>query len=315
MEATVLIHLPQWESSRDFIELEKGITLCRTEGTETEKLYNELCETRHVDDGDPFNFATHVHFSDNIDLGRIVEWRGPFSAVSQVCNLIAICSATPLGMCRLILRGTDHGRPWIHTEIIYDHSPGVDVLHTHPESIHGGGGGSASKGGGRFPLLNETVLSRIAQCWRVYTELDRVGSDRDHRVQNALSYFFYSWNSYYLDHTCLNLAIVLESLFAPPSPLEVSHQIAFNASRFYGDSRSQREELYRTVRKFYSIRSQIVHGGKPEEKSLSSITPQVFCLCAEILQRILGDRDNALRFSSGEKRKKLINEWLFGDEV
>jgi hypothetical protein len=315
MEATVLIHLPQWESSRDFVELEKGITLCRTEGTETERLYKELCETRYVDDGDPFNYGAHVHFSESIGLGRIGEWSGPFSAVSQACNLIAICSASPLGMCRLILRATDHDQPWIHTEIIYDHSPGVDVLQTHPASVKSGSDGNVLAGGGRSSPLNDTVLDRIAQCWGVYTELDRIGSDADHRVQNALSYFFYSWNSYYLDHVCLNLAIVLESLFAPPSPQEVSHQIAFNVSRFYGASRSQREELYKTVKRFYSIRSQIIHGGMPEEGNLSSITPQVFRLCAGILQRIVGDRDNALRFSSAEKRKKLISEWLFGDEA
>ncbi len=315
IESTLLIHLMQWKASQDTYVLDDWVTLHRTAGSAVEKEYHMLCETRNIDDGDPFEFTTHVHISENIDLGEHLDLRGPHSIIARLCNVLTISTARPLGMCRIIAKNNDPEYIWTHTEILFDYNPSFELLISYPDGINFGGDGSVSTHGGPPAVVDDITLKRMKHCWNTLRKLRDSTRVDNHRLQNSLTYYFYSWNSYDLEQTCLNLAIVLESLFAPYSRDEIAHQVAFNVSRFVGDSPDVREQVYRTVKKFYNLRSEVVHGGKPKVKDLYLQTPEMFYLCTRILARLLIEEDLALTFSTEESRQNLLRSWLFGRET
>ncbi len=312
MKSAILVHLLGWRSERTEFELDGGVTLCRTEGTEVERLYHHLCEAQKIDEGDPFNFPSHILLSDEAHDDFFADWGGPFSAISRCCNIIAICTSSPLGMCRLLTTKDDFHSEWIPSQRVYDQGPDLAVLRGYPDFLEISSDTAITVQGEHFPALDDEIMRRIAVCWSTHLRLLSTRDIDNHRIDNALSYFFYSWRSYYLDHVCLNLAIVLESLFAPSSAQEVSHQIAFNVSRFCEKNPVKREDIYKTIKKFYAVRSQIVHGGRPRNGDLFAQTPRVFHLCARILDTILSDYALAQRFCHEEKRRTLFSEWLFG---
>jgi len=313
MKSAVLIHVLDWRSDATDFALEGGVRLCRTQGSEVEKLYHHLCETDNVDQGEPFSYSSHILLSDETHDELFPYWGGPFSVISRCCNIITVCTSSPPGMCRLICTKDDFRSLCIPSEIIYEESDDADILRTyHPDWLSVSSDGTVTATNVRAPLLDATTMQEIAACWSTHLKLLSTSDINNHRIDNALGYFFYAWRSYYLEHACLNLAIVLESLFSPPSAQEVSHQIAFNVSRFCEKTPLEREAIYKMIKHFYGTRSQIVHGGKAKDRDLYIFTPQVFHLCARVLKSILSNYSLSLRFCREEERSTLFNEWMFG---
>ncbi len=131
------------------------------------------------------------------------------------------------------------------------------------------------------------------------------------RVKRALDFFFYSWRAFYIEHTCLNLAIAFETLFSPFTETEISHQIAYNVCRFYGVNAEQREEIYHLMKKFYKYRSIIVHGGETDNPNNERLTVRVFKIFCSIMERILLNRNLLNKMNDNTERKKLFNNFLF----
>ena len=131
------------------------------------------------------------------------------------------------------------------------------------------------------------------------------------RIHNALDFFFYAWRSYYMPHVCMNLAIVLETLFSPAANTDISQRVAFHVCRFCGNSEDERVALFTMIKKFYGLRSKIVHGDKPKEHELYELTPRVFHLVAWLLSRLLSDWELVETFGNDKKREKMMNQWLF----
>jgi hypothetical protein len=312
MKSAVLIHLLDWRSEAAQFDLEGEVSLCRTAGSEVERLYHHLCEADNLDDGDAYSFHSHILISDSAHDELFPYWGGPFSVVSRCCNTIALCTSCPLGMCRLISSRDDFHTSWI-SSVIYEQNPNVEILRAYPDCMAVSSDGTVTVKGEQFPALDGGTMREIATCWNTQLRLLSTRGTHNHRIENALSYFFYSWRSYYLDHVCLNLAIVLESLFSPSSSQELSHQIAFNVSRFCEKGAKEREAIYRTIKRFYAVRSQIVHGGKAKDRDLFTLTPEVFHLCARILKSILSNYAIAQRFCREEERSTLFREWMFGE--
>jgi|GEM_PF-2098929 len=311
MKSAVLVHLLGWCSERTSFELGGGVSLCRTDGSDVEKLYLHLCRTQNVDQGEPFHFPSHILLSEEAHDELFPYWGGPFSVVSRVCNVITVCTSNPFGMCRLISSSDDFQTAWIPSSVIYEQNPDLEILRAYPDFLKVSAD-SVMTMGEHFPRLDDAALNGIKTCWSNQLKLLSSRETDNHRIDNALSYFFYSWRSYYVEHMCLNLAVVLESLFSPSSQQELSHQIAFNVSRFCGQTPEERAVTYKTTKRFYAVRSQIVHGGKAKHYDLYTLTPEVFHLCARILKAILSDYALALRFCQEEKRRAYFKEWLFG---
>jgi hypothetical protein len=232
--------------------------------------------------------------------------------LAQVVTCVNLCVLSPIGMCRAITSADGFEDQCWPSQLAYDENPDLEILRVPPESILPDSSGAFTLADFRYPVLNAESLSDIRRCWRSFRTLFANADDSDmHRLRNSLNYFFYAWRSYYMDHMCLNLAIVLESLFAPPSQGELAHQIAFNASRFLATDPLEREAVYSLIKSFYGVRSHIVHGAEPRVERLYRCTPSVYWLCADILKRLLDNPDMARRFCLAEERQQLLREWTF----
>jgi len=312
MKSAVLMHLLLWETDDASFDMGDGVSLWNASGTRVEGLYHHLCETENLDQGEPFSFTSYVLMQDAAHDEIWLYWGGPFSVISRVCNAIAVCTSIPLGMCRLLTTKDGFRTLWIPSDVIYEMNPEHDFLAADPKDIQVSGD-SISVSNVRFPRLNDVTLADIRTLWDTSKRLHSSSKLDPHRVDNAMSYFFYAWRSYYMEHVCLNLSIVLEALFSPSSQHELAHQIAFNASRFLGKTSEERGEVYAVVKRFYAIRSRIVHGAKAKDRDLYRLVPRVFHLCAGILKGILLDCDLAVRFCNKDQRQELLDSWLFGE--
>ena len=312
MKSAILIHCLDWAADGSEFNLGQGVSLCRTNGSDVERLYHQVCETQNVDEGDPFSYDAHVLLTEEALDDSYPYWGGPFSIISRCCNFIALCTSSSLGMCRLLTSKDDFNTSWTPSMIIYEDHPDAEILRAYPDFLSMAADGTITTTNERFPVLDDSTLQIIARCWDTYHTLRLSNNIDNHRIANALSYFFYSWRSYYMDHVCLNLAILLETLFSPSSTQELSHQISFNVSRFYENTGEKQEALYKKVKRFYAVRSQIVHGGQAKDKGLYTLTPEMFHLCSQILIHILSNTDVATRFCHEKERTRLLSEWMFG---
>lgn len=281
----VLVHWPRWEAEEQLFILSEGISVCSTKNHPVFESYVKMCEMDGLDSGEPFNYE--VMFLFDSDKESSPEWDSPYTNVSKLCNIMAICTASPLGMIRLLfVEGNSDYR--MQTRTLYYEGPEAVTLNDD------------------FPEINSLVLSKMKKCWQTYKSLT------EGRMTNALSYYFYSWRVHFIQHTCINLSIVLESLFSPNTNGEVTHQIAFYASRFMGENRLQRQAIYKNVKSFYHQRSRIVHGGMPNYEVMSKSTASMFASCSHLLEKLLLDYDLANRFNDKSKREELLAGMLYG---
>ncbi|PKQ46494.1 hypothetical protein CSW08_02905 [Confluentibacter flavum] len=123
-------------------------------------------------------------------------------------------------------------------------------------------------------------------------------------------FFYFSWNTLSLELTGISISIVLETLFSPHSNSELTHQIAYNIASFTGKEKQEKTELYKYVKKYYSIRSKLVHGETVKEEELNSIPPFFKFIC-DIILKIISDDKLIHVFNDNQKRKEFLNDKLF----
>ena len=295
----VMLHLVKWKvEGSDRIELSEGIHVCRSAGTPVYALYEVLAKRDHPEQDKPFDWATHIeaHLEDTkwlYDLG------GHRSVASRLCNLVTISLGKPVGHATFLASSNSFAtleysdRPHAHTllqsDLIYEQQPS-------------------------HLIMNGARADELKQMWQSELGLRKGDGNSEGNVAGSLDYFLYSWRAYYREQACINLCIAMEQLFSPSGNTELTHRIAFNASRFLGTDAESRRGVYDDVRSFYGIRSRIVHGDKMNAKAaalLESLMPKVFRLCAAALKRILMDETLIRQFSSKDGRLELFNSWLF----
>lgn len=156
--------------------------------------------------------------------------------------------------------------------------------------------------------LNHETFEILKSAWRTLKTLNY--PEFHPRVINAFDFYYFSWNSINLHSTTINLSVVLETLFSPSSTNELSHQIAYNVAKFLYSDRKERIAGYQFVKKFYSIRSKLVHGGDIKSQDLV-IVVEFFKLISSILLTILTDITLFNTFNEDRMRKKFLEEFLF----
>jgi len=312
LETVALLHLLEWNADDLVFDLGGGVSLRRTVGSDVERLYDHLCETRMVDNGEALWCPTHIHLADQAHDDLWLDWAGPYSVISRVCNTITLCTAVPVRRARLIVGREGLQADRTQSFVIYEQSPVVEFLAAYPDSLDVSAKGITARGE-RFPALDLEHLQAIRTCWQSQQAMLAPEGSSTHRVENALAFYFYAWRAYYMEQVCLNLAVGLESLFAPVSQQELSHQIAFNMSRFCAESAGERRSTYRAAKRFYSLRSSIVHGGRARQHDLFAQTPEMFHRCSGILKRVLQDSALVESFGDEKKRRMVLDGWLFGD--
>ena len=178
-------------------------------------------------------------------------------------------------------------------------------------ALHLGGWGTLPLVTRAAVFVKEPFVQELQTAWAA-VETNRKTRASNRRVQNALTYFYYAWNSQYLEQTCLNLAIVLETLFAPHSAGESTHQISFNLSRFLGSSPDEREAVYEFFKnQFFLVRGIIVHGDTPSRKHPAKIVEEAFLKVSQILRSILLDKQLLQTFMDEARRRRFLRDFLF----
>ncbi|MDP9268684.1 MAG: HEPN domain-containing protein [Acidobacteriota bacterium] len=287
----VLLHGFAWAGEAPEAPIAAGITLCRMSGTPVEFWYHKLCAEQGVDDGDPFQYEAFLLLKPRHD-DYYLNFGDPLSRVDRLLNLVTVITGGLVGMSRILVL-EDGFRSVRETHVVF-------ALFGQTEFLQG-----------KWPALTGTVCGEIAAAWKLTEELWESEKSRG-RIANALLFFYTAWRSHYIEHICLNLAVCLEILFAPNSQFETAHQIAFNISRFVSDRPAERQSAFRQVKRFYAVRSAIVHGGIPSDGKVIDATVEMFPVTVTILRKLLLDREWALRFSSDEERRKLFDGYLFG---
>jgi hypothetical protein len=291
IELALLLH-PIATLNSPFELLAEGITIANLENSTVQTLYFKLCEEENCDDGEPLSYRVYLHITATPDHQYFLDFGDPYSIIDRLENTLAIVLSSPMRFSRVIY--SDNG---------FDTALGTVALHS-------GGPQTDFLESNKLFKINSKTIQDIRQIWENSESIWRKQKARG-RLLNAMTYFYYAWNSLYLDQTCINLAITLENLFAPHSASESTHQICFNISRFCKKSFEERKQIYIEFKRFYALRSTIVHGGIPDEDKLVDFVVNTFPIVASILKSILLDNDSINIFSDETKRKHLFEKYLF----
>lgn len=290
-QLALLIVPLKWIGAESQCQIGDHIIFGRTEDTPVIKLYNHLREIRRIDDEDSSGYGTYALFRPESDGDSLLNVGDPFSTADRFANACAIIASRPMVFSRAI---------WSHDAFLS--ADGTTALHT-------GGSGTFGLSLRSATNVDASFVQELRQVWEA-TQINRKTRDANHRLRNALMYFYYAWNSQYLEQTCINLAIVLENLFAPHAAGESTHQICFNLSRFLATTHDERKETYEFYKRFFSIRAAIVHGGELR-KQPPIVVATAFSKVSEILKSILLDRRLTHTFGDENQRKHLLEGYLF----
>jgi len=297
-----------WQCSTEQVTLGESLTIESLSTSIVQILYHQACTENQIHDGEPFNTGIIIEFDTPYLDNGFMQYHSTSSNISVVCNAIAIYLGSPLPTYTLFYT-LDGFKTLISQPIdLNDNYDSYAMLSgtvdNYSEEIS-----KILESCGRFPEIHNHITDGIAN--NIITCLTNLKRTVDTRIHTAFTYFFNAWHTSQLEHTCINLAILLEALFSPSSNNELSHQISFYAAHFLGGTPQQKFSIYTALKRFYSIRSKVVHGAKFKHKELTIIVPVVFDLCAEILQKLFTDEKILFTFSKDKDREKLFNEWLF----
>lgn len=227
-------------------------------------------------------------FNKNVDL-QIEPSEQTYSYSTEIMTILTLIFKTDLGLCRVIT-SEDNFKSCSSTYTLYDNYPSTIELNS--EDLK----------------LNIEKFNTLKKAWLTINTLNY--SKYHPRVINALDFYYFAWNAINLHSTAINLSVVLETLFSPSSTNELAHQLAFNISKFVSMEKKQRSSNYQFVKKFYSIRSKLVHGGELKDKELYTII-EFFTFISTILLRIITDINLFNTFNQEKLRKQYIEELMF----
>jgi len=289
-QVAFLFHLFYWEDNREKIKLSDGVTLCKSEGSNVYKCYENLCANSNIHDGEPLGFEAFLlidikkddapYFYSSVKL--------PDVSIARFCTLFSILSQGPPVLIYSIFSVNKFKDTWGFKTYFDDMG-----MFDHFESD-----------------IKKINFGKLKLLW---SEIEKIYLDNKNnsRLKQALNFFFYSWNNYSLEQMCLNLSIVLEILFSPDSYSELSHRMAYNFCHFIGRNKDEREYYYNFFKKFYTLRSKIVHGSSVKHDDLFDVVPKMFVYVCEILEEILRDDNLQKIFTDDNVRNRTLNDWLF----
>ena len=287
MKIAALIHLLDWCSEDEEYTLLPGLRILNLEPSPINDLYIKTCLNTGLDEGEPYNYQTAIELDFDI-LGFVGDdFFDPYSLGVRVINLLTIYYGTPLGMVRTIY-SDDNYKTLKFTQQHFDYTAQIDLLIEYHNCFSNSCAETIS-----------TILKNTLSVWN--KEL------ANSRIINALTYFFYSWNIHYLEQTAINISIALECLFSPSGNSELTHQIALNIANFKS---YKKEETYKQFKKFYTVRSKIVHGERLKEKDYDLI-PSAFQETSRLLLQIVLDKELTETFNNNDLRRKYFNNLLF----
>jgi hypothetical protein len=293
MPKTACIYfLPKLILESDSYQIDNRIKISDAKNAkESEALFKIVEEENLTKVGDPSSYDICLTI-DHPNNPFIADYTDPYFLLNQITNFLAINTFSPVVEGNAI-RSQDDFKTAEFIGQFYDFS------HAKFEYFNE-----------RTAYLSHNNIHNVRKSWQNFSRVWEKQKSQG-RLSNALTYYYYSWNSPYLEPICINLAVVFELLFAPHSQSEITHQISYNVAHFVAEDSEKREEIYRLMKKFYGKRSSILHGGLPSTEKLVHPTTEAFKLCSKILRNILVDEELVQIFDSENDRKELMKSFLF----
>lgn len=292
-----LLHNISWKMpTHNPYKLDDGIIFHTYHGSRVEKAYERMCKEASIDGGEPFSCDTYLEVY--AQKQRLLGHFGTDECiVSRICNIWAILVGLPVGSVRIIGTDSDFVETYF-TEPLYpflDFHLGLQM--DYEVEIF---------------RIDKDIFTNMKKIWNNLGSVVKHNfTGERHLVFNAFIFYFYAWRAFSPDISCIHLCIVLETLFSPQNHGELAHRISYNASSFLGDSVDERKTIYNDIKKFYGLRSSIVHGALPNWDKVHSLIPKVFRYCSAVLKKILLERENIELFNNNKKREELFERYLF----
>lgn len=306
MKLSIILDLT-WKLKETEFLVDKGILFQNIGKSNVFSLNKEYFKRIECDDYTKKD-TTHIILNDSLLDEAFPYWHTPYSIISVICNILVICQRFPITSYSIISSKDNFKTIWteplmIHSEYkLYETLTMDSEAETKIKTMLS----KINKNFIETYSLRKTSMHNVKLCYKNFKILNK-----NNRVRNAFDFFFNAWHSHQLEHICINLSIVLESLFSPNDNRELIHQIAFNASHFVACSKDSRKNIYDIIKKFYNIRSRIVHGGQTKHNELAVMTSVVFIICSDIMKLLLLNTELLDKFSSSTKRNILLKKYMF----
>lgn len=285
-----LFFVPKLTGLEKSFEISKEIKIINSFNSQEAKAFFDLVEEHKlINVGEPNSYSLCVVLNKQ---PYYPEFDDPYTLINRFSNILAVNTASPIIEGHVIVSENEFKSiKYLGSHFSFTHSK-----FEHFQDLYG--------------VMNQNSLDDLKIMWANYSDVWNSKKSLG-RLSNALTFFYQAWNSQYMESFCINLTIVFELLFAPHSHSETSHQISYNVSRFVADDKDKRKSIYTAMKKFYSIRSRIIHGGLPDEEKIIQPTKSAFLLCANILKKILLDQKLTNTFNDEKQRKDLMENFVF----
>lgn len=278
-EVGLLLHSISWAVQEDEIELAPQIKLGRTPGSIVGQLYGDLCRDAGLDEGEPFDFESHILLGATYPGAEYSDGHSYFSPLVRLANVIALVLQEPIGMSRLI-ESADGFSTCTLTEFLHSHGIMTKFL----------------SGSNPAPVLDAEAIVDIDRAWRV-SEAYWITNPMMSRLVRALARFEIGWRVATIEDLWLNLGISLALILPGMRPEERCEKLA---SVFGNDL------ITASVEQFFEIHRGLVGGCViAPDQSLSPLLA-VYGLTAMLLRAVLLDEKQAKDADEGMLRLEHI---------
>ena len=295
-----LIAIADWNLTNGSFKLKPNIFLGRYEGSTWESVILNLANDINFNNGQALPYMMFIEARRTNESNN--SFRNFFSGrfIEYICSLIGIISGggSPDLVHIIDLSMGFKYRGFIdsfYNEVRRSHITFVQ------ESMH--------TDGIRVDINNSTV-GFLRKAWKNLSDTISSNTKFD-RLNNAIEFYTRAWQSLNEEQALINLCIVLETLFAPHSQSEISHQLALNISKFLYETKDEiqkRKATYKLVKEIYKDRSKIIHGEYPSktEQFLDNVW-NAYKLCANCLNKILPSKQITEIFRNNGKRRDFFH--------
>lgn len=287
-----LYHGMDWKHPDDFVIINKHIRLVDVRKTNIYRLYEDLCEYHQVDEGGAFEYQVATIFTSSMKNEIYFGFGINDTALDLFSNVLVLMLRKPIGMSRVIWTSDDF-KTIRGTERIHYTTEELDMV-TDMEFV------SIDNINAKNIKIGFKNLSHIYS--REYGA---------RRLSDAFSYYYSACRSTTIEQMIVKFAIVLELLFSPHSHSEISHQVSLNIAKHIGKTVDKRVEIYKLIKRIYSGRSAIIHGGMPEFEKTMKIAMESFDVTTSILSQILLSKRQISIFGDEARRAEYIRHLTF----
>jgi len=292
-----LIHLVRWNLESKEFELLNGVRLCKFQGSTVQKLHKQLIKKELIDEGQDYGYHTFIEIDNPIDRRHEGYQIGFFEQFDLVCSLMGITFGGYIDLVDILDLSDKRNK-------VFHIIPLLFYTETRPQI-----GWQVEKMPSNFEI-NPRMAKYLQNAWNSIWK--GVKKQRFNRLFNAVRFYYLANTSIRDSETVLHLVIILETLFAPHSHSEITHQVSLNVSKFLQDNVEERKKLYKKLKDIYSDRSKIVHGGAPsDENKFSNHVDKAFNITAKALYKILSSPKLSTIFSDEKLRLKYIEDLNF----